>query len=157
MLAVPTIALALAKAVFKDNLHMEFHDGQLHVEWVPVSGTTCGAEAVEVRARTLEISHGTSIGPLAHSVGPLAHCMQVRLCGDRRGYGCFAVQRIGCGTYLGDYEGELLDEGEFWARYPDGTVTRPPSHVLTGGKVARCPEHSGPFTTLHTPQSVSPA
>ena len=50
VLAVPTIALALAKAVFKDNLHMEFHDGQLHVEWVPVSGTTCGAEAVEVRA-----------------------------------------------------------------------------------------------------------
>ena len=87
----------------------------------------------------------------------LAHCMQVRLCGDRRGRGCFAAQRIGTGTYLGDYEGELLDEGEFWARYPNGMVTRSPSHVLTGSQVALCPEHYGPFTTLHTPQSVSSA
>ena len=63
VLAVFTIALALAKAVFTDNLHMEFHDGQLHVEWVPTSGTTCKAEAVEVRVRILEISYGTGIQP----------------------------------------------------------------------------------------------
>ncbi len=53
---------------------------------------------------------------------PVCQSWQVRSCGDRRGRGAFAVQRIERGAYLGDYEGELLEEEQFYARYPSGTV-----------------------------------
>ena len=41
---------------------------------------------------------------------------------DKRGNGAFAVKIIPAGTYLGDYEGEMLDEAAYWARYPSGVV-----------------------------------
>ncbi|KAK9836102.1 hypothetical protein WJX81_001391 [Elliptochloris bilobata] len=74
-------------------MSVEFHEGQLHLQWVPTSGRTCGAEAI-----------------------------QVRPCGDECGRGAFALQRIKRGTCIGEYEGELLDEEHFWARYPSGTA-----------------------------------
>jgi hypothetical protein len=39
---------------------------------------------------------------------------------DGRGQGLFAAAPIGAGSYLFDYEGELLDEREYARRYPDG-------------------------------------
>lgn len=41
---------------------------------------------------------------------------------DGRGNGAFAAKPIPAGTYIGDYEGELLDEAAYWARYPSGVV-----------------------------------
>ena len=46
--AVPLATLAAAKAVLGDDLHVEFYDMQPYVEWVPVSGRSCCAGAVEV-------------------------------------------------------------------------------------------------------------
>ena len=48
--AGPLAALAAAKAALADNLHVELHEGQLHIQWVPVSGQTCSAEAIQVPA-----------------------------------------------------------------------------------------------------------
>lgn len=41
---------------------------------------------------------------------------------ERKGNGAFASKPISKGTYLGDYEGELLTETAYWTRYPDGVV-----------------------------------
>ena len=48
-------------------------------------------------------------------VVPCDH-LQVRLTGDTRGKGAFAAQLIAEGTFLGPYEGELLNEAQYWAR-----------------------------------------
>mmetsp|Transcript_27467 Transcript_27467/g.88035 ORF Transcript_27467/g.88035 Transcript_27467/m.88035 type:complete len:232 (-) Transcript_27467:492-1187(-) len=37
-----------------------------------------------------------------------------------KGNGAFAAKKIPEGTWVGDYEGDILSEGEFWARYPGG-------------------------------------
>lgn len=57
---------------------------------------------------------------------------QVCACADARGRGAFAKQRIMCGTCIGEYEGELLNEEQFWARYPSGMVMmlEPGDHLL---------------------------
>lgn len=47
---------------------------------------------------------------------------QVCPTGDGRGNGAFAAKHIPAGAYLGDYEGERLDEAAYWARYPSGVV-----------------------------------
>lgn len=47
--------------------------------------------------------------------------MQVQSAGSK-GNGAFAMRPIVQGTYLGDYEGELLDEKTYWQRYPNGVV-----------------------------------
>ena len=47
----------------------------------------------------------------------------MRPTGDSRGNGAFAVKRIAKGTFLGPYEGELLDEKQYWNRYPNGMVS----------------------------------
>ena len=39
-----------------------------------------------------------------------------------RGNGAFAAQLIPAGTFIGDYEGEVLDEAAYWHRYPSGMV-----------------------------------
>lgn len=41
---------------------------------------------------------------------------------DGRGNGAFAAAHIERGTVIGDYEGELLSEAEYWQRYPLGVV-----------------------------------
>ena len=43
--------------------------------------------------------------------------LQVKPTDDKRGNGAFAVKVIPAGTYLGDYEGEKLNEAAYWARY----------------------------------------
>lgn len=48
----------------------------------------------------------------------------VRPTGDARGNGAFAAAPIPAGTHLGDYTGELLGREAFYARYPDGVVSR---------------------------------
>ena len=40
-----------------------------------------------------------------------------------RGNGAFAAQLIPAGTFIGDYEGEMLDEAAYWHRYPSGMVS----------------------------------
>jgi hypothetical protein len=47
-IAVPLATLAAAKAALGDDLHVEFHDRRPYVEWVPVSGSSCCAGALEV-------------------------------------------------------------------------------------------------------------
>ena len=62
--------------------------------------------------RSSHSPHGTDLGEAS----------QVRPTGDSRGNGAFAVQDISQGTFLGPYEGELLDEAQYWSRYPNGMV-----------------------------------
>lgn len=47
---------------------------------------------------------------------------QVKPTVDGRGNGAFAATPIERGTIIGDYEGELLSEAEYWQRYPSGVV-----------------------------------
>ncbi len=47
-IAVPWATLAAAKSALGDDLHIEFHDRRPYVEWVPVSGRSCCAGALEV-------------------------------------------------------------------------------------------------------------
>lgn len=49
--------------------------------------------------------------------------LQVRETEDQRGRGAFAAQPISAGTFLGWYEGEILDEQQYWQRYPSGVVS----------------------------------
>lgn len=72
----------------------------------------------QLRGRGLREVQSQAQGP-----SPVCQPWQVRSCGDRRGRGAFAMQRIERGMFLGDYEGELLDEEQFYARYPSGTVS----------------------------------
>lgn len=58
--------------------------------------------------------------------------LQVRDTGTACGNGAFAVERIPQGTYLGNYEGELLGLDAYYERYPSGTV-RPLSPTTGGG------------------------
>ncbi len=57
---------------------------------------------------------------------------QVRPTEDGRGSGAFAVRLVPAGTYLGDYEGEMLDETAYWARYPSGVVQSSLAQTLHG-------------------------
>lgn len=52
----------------------------------------------------------------------LAPLVQVKDTGTAYGNGAFAMSEILHGAYLGDYEGELLDLEEYYARHPTGTV-----------------------------------
>ena len=54
-IAAPLAALAAAKAALADDLRIELHEGQLHIQWVPVSGQTCRAEAIQVPASTARL------------------------------------------------------------------------------------------------------
>ena len=47
---------------------------------------------------------------------------QVQPTGDGRGNGAFAIGHLPEGTCLGDYEGDVLDEAQYWQRYPSGVV-----------------------------------
>jgi hypothetical protein len=46
-----------------------------------------------------------------------------------KGNGAFATQRIPKGSFIGDYEGELLSEAAFWERYPAGEVNSATCHL----------------------------
>lgn len=48
--------------------------------------------------------------------------MQVQFADKLRGYGAFANQNIACGTFIGLYEGEVLDLEDYYERYQDGMV-----------------------------------
>ncbi|KAK9823631.1 hypothetical protein WJX72_004345 [[Myrmecia] bisecta] len=91
-LAAATATATATKAVLADKVQLEVHKGRVYVQWgAPMSGPPVSPTAIEVRPT-----------------------------GDVRGNGAFAVEPIPAGTYLGDYEGEMLDEAAYWQRYPSG-------------------------------------
>ena len=49
--------------------------------------------------------------------------MQVKPAGAK-GNGAFARQQIPKGSFIGNYEGELLSAAAFWQRYPAGEVSQ---------------------------------
>ena len=53
----------------------------------------------------------------------MAQTVQVRATVDGRGNGAFAVAPISIGTYICDYEGERLNQDQYFERYPDGMVS----------------------------------
>lgn len=53
---------------------------------------------------------------------PPARAPQVRPTGDARGNGAYATVLLPKGSWLCDYEGELIGNEEFDRRYPDGVV-----------------------------------
>eukprot|EP00854_Cymbomonas_tetramitiformis_P009028 gene9028-10698_t len=73
----------------------------------------------------------------------------VRETGDVRGRGAYVANPIEEGTFLGDYEGELLDNAEYFKRYPSGVadycIGVDPDYVLDGVEVAKGDE----FTIAH--------
>jgi len=84
-------SLVLAKAVFKDKFHVEWHRNRLYFSiGVPSTGPAVAPSAIIVRPT-----------------------------GDVRGNGAFATTFIPKGTFLGEYTGEILDSTAFIARYPD--------------------------------------
>ncbi|DBA77301.1 hypothetical protein WJX79_008098 [Trebouxia sp. C0005] len=91
-LLVPVGAVVLLLAITKDKAQVEVHKGRLYIQWgSPSTGAPLADGSIEVRPTT-----------------------------DGRGNGAFAAKPIPAGTYIGDYEGELLDESAYWARYPSG-------------------------------------
>ena len=48
--------------------------------------------------------------------------LQVRSTTDGRGNGAFAAAPIARGTFIGEYEGDMLSEVQYWSRYPSGMV-----------------------------------
>lgn len=92
ILAGTAATVLLLSAVLKDKAQVEVHKGRLYIQWgSPSTGTPLIDGSIEV--------HPTE---------------------DGRGNGAFAVHLIPAGTYLGDYEGEMLDEAAYWSRYPSG-------------------------------------
>ena len=191
----PLAALAAAKAALADDLHVELHEGQLHVQWVPVSGQACGAEAIQVPASRVRLRSVLAVNPVVVKLlmwlllkaawllaadgyagsstatlqfafqracihVPSTHALcayigalfpQVRACADACGRGAFARQRIRRGSCIGEYEGELLSEEQFWARYPSGMVIRARACFIC--PCASCSCTSGMQCTLATPQA----
>ncbi|DBB09159.1 hypothetical protein WJX82_002108 [Trebouxia sp. C0006] len=89
---IPVGAVVLLLAITRDKAQIEVHKGRLYIQWgSPSTGAPLADGSIEVRPTT-----------------------------DGRGNGAFAAKPIPAGTYIGDYEGELLDEAAYWARYPSG-------------------------------------
>ncbi len=53
---------------------------------------------------------------------------QVRRTTDGRGNGAFATASIVKGAFIGEYQGDMLSEAQYWSRYPSGVVR----HALPG-------------------------
>lgn len=69
--------------------------------------------------------------------------LEVR-CTPRKGKGLFALQPIEKGTYIFDYEGELLTEAEYQERYAPGEVQEYCAQISLNCYVdARDPDKSG--------------
>ena len=61
----------------------------------------------------------------AHSTSALASgLLTIQPTGDARGEGLFAVASLPTGTWLGNYEGEVLSLREYSKRYPGGRDSR---------------------------------
>lgn len=54
---------------------------------------------------------------------------QVQPTTDGRGNGAFATCKIARGAYIGQYEGQLLNEAQYWKRYPSGVVRKILKHL----------------------------
>ncbi|KAK9800322.1 hypothetical protein WJX73_001850 [Symbiochloris irregularis] len=77
-----------------------------------------GGLRAQVINGALYVQWGEEISTDGPSLAPGA--VEVRVTGDTRGNGAFATQLIKKDTFLGPYEGELLDEAQYWDRYPSG-------------------------------------
>jgi hypothetical protein len=106
-----------------DSLHIEWHDGRLHVEQAVVDHAAGLAEVKVSHASQGTVRCGAlSDLQVSATVGNWA--LQVRPTTDGRGNGAFAAAAIAQGAFLAEYEGELLSEAQYWRRYPSGVVRR---------------------------------
>jgi hypothetical protein len=84
-------SLLLTKAILQDTFHVEWHRGRLYFSLgVPSTGPPVAPDAILVKPT-----------------------------GDVRGNGAFATTTIPEGTFLGEYDGEILDNTAFSLRYPE--------------------------------------
>ena len=148
--AATATTLLSAKAVLGAELWIEWHGGRLHVERIPrrtgarmqpgdvevsslaqaanTNGVCCNASNHDMthsvaKSDVFDGSHGrmdewmTRMSPQLAQLG-----CQVRATTDGRGNGAFAVRQLPEGMCLGDYEGDVLGEAQYWHRYPSGMV-----------------------------------
>ena len=82
--AGPLAALAAAKAALADDLHVELHEGKLHIQRVPVSGQTCSAEAIQVLASgdMVKVEAGLLLHPWYLLVCFARGCLYLRCSGQ---------------------------------------------------------------------------
>ena len=142
-------ALALLYILTQQSgLQAELHNGRLYVSWGgPLSGPPVEPHSIEVHLACVQphcrapgtvlqrhsaCAAGSSQAAcqqhrVCHAQPRADGCCQVRPSGPGRGNGAFAVRDLPRGVYLGAYEGELIDEATYWARYPSGKVLRPAS------------------------------
>ena len=106
-----------------DSLHVEWHDGRLHIERAVVDHAAGRAEVEVSHAPQGRACSGVLSGSLA-SITVGVSTSQVRPTTDGRGNGAFAAAAIAQGALLAEYEGELLSEAQYWRRYPSGVVRR---------------------------------
>lgn len=127
-----TLALAQLYISNAGQVHIEWHDGRLWIE-------TGVPPAVQAAASPLPPS-----------------AVAVRPTGDARGNGAFAQQRIGAGTFIGRYEGDMLDLQSFYARYSDGVadycMTIDGEWCLDGSERSR---DTGTFSACHINHSAT--
>lgn len=86
--------------------------------------------------------------------------IDVRETMDGRGFGAFATKPIEAGACLGDYEGTLLDEKDFWERYDDGVgeycITVDERFAIDGVETATRCRANGRFTPAIINHASSP-
>mmetsp|Transcript_5554 Transcript_5554/g.20240 ORF Transcript_5554/g.20240 Transcript_5554/m.20240 type:complete len:354 (+) Transcript_5554:78-1139(+) len=100
VLAGTTLAsiISIGWLVWRGRLDIEVYQGRMFVGWYP----------------------DVSLNQLGDTQIDTGKMIEVRPTGDARGNGAFAVCTIPEGAYIGDYEGEMLSEREYWYRYPSG-------------------------------------
>jgi SET domain-containing protein len=80
----------------------------------------------------------------------------VKWTGEARGYGAFAGEHIPAGTFIGCYEGELLDLESYYTRYPEGMsdycIAIDSEYVLDGAARALDREN---FSSCHINHSAT--
>ena len=106
----------------------------------------CRIGAILFDAHIFMSSLNAQAYPSACVVRDFTCAYQVCPTGDGRGNGAFAAKHIPAGAYLGDYEGELLDEAAYWARYPSGVVCS--CRKLTGYLIRACITQAPASTSL---------
>lgn len=134
--ATAGLALAAARLLLGDRLHVEAEGARLFVEVVPDFAAPLPSSASS--------SSGPSSSSASSSLRPDGRpFLVVRDAGDGRGLGVYVAERrrtgaaaaenergnstppspffpLPRGAFLGCYEGDLLSESAFWERYPSG-------------------------------------
>lgn len=120
-LALSSVAVLARRA----QVHVEVFDGRVYIQW----GSPYDGPSLESPADAIAVQYTGS---------------------DAKGNGAFAKQLIQAGTRIGEYEGELLTNAEFFQRYRSGfgshCVAVDAEHVLDGKEEA---ENRSDFTPAH--------